>query len=387
MRGGGGNTRLKKCKISFLSIFLFSVSFGVADSYLDERLQKLEKQRQNLEAKIQKEAQNKEINAQRQAKAKEERAQKEARDREEKQRKERQAQEKREAKQAQKRELREAKRQQRYFHKDESTALLDDINTSQESKIPRYTQYTQQPSIYTNPNDRNGWFIALAPKVEVIFIYADIHDTRYRFNAGYGSTLEAGYLFGSGANRWRTYFSLGYGYGRSSDIAYRYDYYGGYYGGYNTEVIVDIHNITHNVGIDWIPRLGGNSSARGVLGFYNSFSYIAISERYEKYNVSRQCVLNGDLWSSRCVIGDTLGSWQTTSIPAGEAQDFIHIFFIGIGTRLGVIFDIKEHFSIEIGSKIGLHFSILHSINNGGLEFVAGVMPSFEQYLSLAYRF
>lgn len=376
--GGGSNTRLKKCKISLVSIFLFSVSFGVADSYLDERLQKLEKQRQNLEAKIQKEAQNKEIKAQKQAKAKEE-----------KQRKERQAQEKREVKQAQKRELRQTKRQQREFYKDESAALLDGINTSQESRRLRHAQ-SQQPSIYTNPNDRNGWFIALTPKVEVIFIYADISTTRYNaylFNAGYGSTLEAGYLFGSGANRWRTYFSLGYGYGRSSDIAYRYDYYGDYYGGYNTEVIVDIHNITHNVGIDWIPRLG-SSSARGVLGFSNSFSYIAMSERYEKYNLSRQCVPNGDLWGwNYCMIGGTQGSWQTTPIPAGETQDFIHIFFIGVGTRLGVIFDIKEHFSIEIGSRLGLHFSILHSINNGGLEFVAGVMPSFEQYLSLAYRF
>lgn len=373
--GGGSDTRLKKCKISFLSIFLFSVSFGIADSYLDERLQKLEKQRQSLEAKIQKEAQNKEIKSQKQAKAKEE-----------KQRKDRETKDKREAKQTQKRELREAKRQQRELYKDESTALSGATNTSQESRRLRRTQ-SPQPSIYTNPNDRNGWFVALTPKVEVIFIYADIHDTQYRFNAGYGSTLEAGYLFGSGANRWRTYFSLGYGYGRSSDIAYRYDYYGGYYDGYNTEVIVDIHNITHNVGIDWIPRLG-NSSARGVLGFYNSFSYIAISERYEKYNLSRQCVPNGNLWSGRwCMIGGTQGSWQTTPIPAGEAQDFIHIFFIGIGTRLGVIFDIKEHFSIEIGSKISLHFSILHSINNGGLEFVAGVMPSFEQYLSLVYRF
>ena len=379
---GGSNTRLKKCKISLVSIFLFSVSFGVADSYFDERLQKLEKQRQNLEAKIQKEAQNKEIKAQKQAKAKEE-----------KQRKERQAQENRQAKQAQKRELREAKRQQREFYKDESTALSGATSTSQESRRLRHAQ-SQQPSIYTNTNDRNGWFIALTPKVEVIFIYADIHDTRYRFNAGYGSTLEAGYLFGSGANRWRTYFSLGYGYGRSSDIAYRYDYYrvyyggyyGDYYGGYNTEVIVDIHNITHNVGIDWIPRLGG-SSARGVLGFYNSFSYIAISERYEKYSLNPQCVPNGNLWGRSCMIGGTQGSWQTTPIPAGEAQDFIHIFFIGIGTRLGVIFDIKEHFSIEIGSRLGLHFSIFHSINNGGLEFVAGVMPSFEQYLSLAYRF
>lgn len=377
MCGGGGesNTRLKKCKISLVSIFLFSVSFGIADSYLDERLQKLEKQRQSLEAKIQKEAQNKEIKAQKQAKAKEE-----------KQRKERQAQEKREAKQAQKRELRQTKRQQREFYKDESTALSGATSTSQESRRLRHTQYAQS-SIYTNPNDRNGWFIALAPKVEVIFIYADIHGTQYRFNAGYGSTLEAGYLFGSGANRWRTYFSLGYGYGRSSDIAYIYDYYGDYYGGYNTEVIVDIHNITHNVGIDWISRLG-SSSARGVLGFYNSFSYIAISERYEKYSLNPQCVPNGNLWSGRwCMIGGTQGSWQTTPIPAGETQDFIHIFFIGIGTRLGVIFDIKEHFSIEIGSKIGLHFSILHSINNGGLEFVAGVMPSFEQYLSLVYRF
>lgn len=385
MRGGGSNTSLKKCKISLVSIFLFSVSFGVADSYLDERLQKLEKQRQSLEAKIQKEAQNKEIKAQKQAKAREEREQKEARAREEKQRKERQAQENRQAKQAQKRELRETKRQQREFYKDESTALSGATSTSQESRRLRHTQYAQS-SIYTSPNDINGWFIALAPKVEVIFIYADIHDTRYRFNAEYGATLEAGYLFGSGANRWRTYFSLGYGYGRSSDIAYRYDYYGGYYDGYNTEVIVDIHNITHNVGIDWIPRLG-SSSARGVLGFYNSFSYIAMSERYEKYNLSRQCVPNGALWGSNCMIGGTQGSWQTTPIPAGEAQDFIHIFFIGIGTRLGVIFDIKEHFSIEIGSKISLHFSILHSINNGGLEFVAGVMPSFEQYLSLVYRF
>ena len=374
MRGGGSDTRLKKCKISFLSIFLFSVSFGIADSYLDERLQKLEKQRQSLEAKIQKEAQNKEIKSQKQAKAKEE-----------KQRKDRETKDKREAKQTQKRELREAKRQQRELYKDESTALSGATNTSQESRRLRRTQ-SPQPSIYTNPNDRNGWFVALTPKVEVIFIYADIHDTQYRFNAGYGSTLEAGYLFGSGANRWRTYFSLGYGYGRSSDIAYRYDYYGGYYDGYNTEVIVDIHNITHNVGIDWIPRLG-NSSARGVLGFYNSFSYIAISERYEKYSLNPQCVPNGNLWGRSCMIGGTQGSWQTTPIPAGEAQDFIHIFFIGIGTRLGVIFDIKEHFSIEIGSRLGLHFSILHSINNGGLEFVAGVMPSFEQYLSLVYRF
>lgn len=376
MRGGGGNARLKKCKISLVSIFLFSVSFGVADSYLDERLQKLEKQRQSLEAKIQREAQNKEVKAQKQAKAKEE-----------KQRKERQAQENRQAKQAQKRELREAKRQQREFYKDESTALSDDTN-SQESYPKRltHTQFIQHKN-YTNLNDRNGWFIALTPKVEMIFIYADIHDTRYRFNAGYGSTLEAGYLFGSGANRWRTYFSLGYSYSRAnSESTFWYDDH--YWRTYRTiPMIVEVHNIVHNVGIDWIPRLG-NSSARGVLGFYNNFSYIIMSERYEKYNLSRQCVLNGALWgSSDCMIGGTQGSWQTTPIPAGETQDFIHIFFIGIGTRLGVIFDIKEHFSIEIGSRIGLHFSILHSINNGGLEFVAGVMPSFEQYLSLAYRF
>lgn len=374
MRGGGSNTRLKKCKISFLSIFLFSVSFGVADSYLDERLQKLEKQRQSLEAKIQKEAQNKEIKEQKQAKAKEK-----------KQRKERQAQEKREAKQAQKRELREAKRQQREFYKDESTALSGATNTSQESRRLRHTQ-SPQPSIYTNTNDRNGWFIALAPKVEVIFIYADISTTRYnayRVNAGYGSTLEAGYLFGSGANRWRTYFSLGYSYSRAnSESTFWYDDH--YWRTYRTiPMIVDVHN----VGIDWIPRLG-NSSARGVLGFYNNFSYIIMSERYEKYNLSRQCVPNGALWGiNDCMIGGTLESWQTTPIPAGETQDFIHIFFIGIGTRLGVIFDIKEHFSIEIGSRLGLHFSILHSINNGGLEFVAGIMPSFEQYLSLVYRF
>lgn len=381
--GGGSNTRLKKCKISFLSIFLFSVSFGIADSYLDERLQKLEKQRQSLEAKIQREAQNKEIKAQKQAKAKEE-----------KRRKERQAQENRQAKQAQKRELREAKRQQREFYKYESTALSGATNTPQESRRLRHTQYAQ-PSIYTNPNDRNGWFIALVPTVDVMFLYSNARSNvtsyLFRFGAEYGATLEAGYLFGSGANAWRTYFSLGYGYGRSSDIGYigyRYDYYGGYYyGGYDTEVIVDIHNIAHNVGIDWIPRLG-SSSARGVLGFYNSFSYMAISERYEKYSLNRQCVPNGALWGSDCMIGGVQGSWQTTPIPAGEAQDFIHIFFIGIGTRLGVIFDIKEHFSIEIGSKISLHFSILGANGNGGgLQFIQSVMPNFQQYLSLVYRF
>ena len=173
-------------------------------------MQKLEKQRQNLEAKIQKEAQNKEIKAQKQAKAKEE-----------KERKERQAQQKREAKQAQKRELREAKRQQIGFSKDESTALSGATSTSQETRRLRHTN--PHNSIYTNSNDRNGWFIALVPTVDVMFLYSNASSgaTSYlfRFGAQYGATLEAGYLFGSGANAWRTYFSLGYGYGRSSDSA------------------------------------------------------------------------------------------------------------------------------------------------------------------------
>ena len=75
-----------------------------------------------------------------------------------------------------------------------------------------------------------------------------------------------------------------------------------------------------------------------------------------------------------------------TPIPIGFTQNLVHIFFIGIGTRLGVIFDINEHFSIEIGSRISLAFSILRS-NDRDTNFLAGVMPSFEQYLSLAYRF
>ena len=343
-------------------------------------MQKLEKQRQSLEAKIQKEAQNKEIKAQKQAKAKEE-----------KERKERQAQQKREAKQAQKIELREAKRQQREFSKDESTALSGATSTSQETRRLRHTQ-SPQPSIYTNSNDRNDWFIALVPTVDVMFLYSNASSgaTSYlfRFGAEYGVALEAGYLFGSGANAWRTYFSLGYGYGRSSDTAqYRY----GYYYEYDSDgIVVDIHNITHNAGIDWIPRIG-NSSARGVLGFYNSFSYMIMRDSYEKYNLSQQCVLNGAVWGwggGDCMIRDVQGSWQTTVIHAGEMQDFIHIFFIGIGTRLGVIFDIKEHFSIEIGSKISLHFSFLGANGNGGgLHFIRSVMPNFQQYLSFMYRF
>ena len=305
-------------------------------------MQKLEKQRQSLEAKIQKEAQNKEIKAQKQAKAREEREQKDARAREEKQRKERQAQENRQARQAQKRELREAKRQQIGFSKDESTALSGATSTSQETRRLRHTN--PHNSIYTNSNDRNGWFIALVPTVDVMFLYSNASSgaTSYlfRFGAQYGATLEAGYLFGSGANAWRTYFSLGYGYGRSSDSAqYRY----GYYYEYDSDgIVVDIHNITHNAGIDWIPRIG-NSSARGVLGFYNSFSYMIMRDSYEKYNLSQQCVLGGVLWGwgGYCMIGGAQGSWQTTVIHAGEMQDLIHIFFIGIGTRLGVIFDIK----------------------------------------------
>ena len=339
-------------------------------------MQKLEKQRQNLEAKIQKEAQNKEIKAQKQAKAKEE-----------KERKERQAQQKREAKQAQKRELREAKRQQIGFYKDESTALSGATSTSQETRRLRHTQ-SPQPSIYTNPNDRNGWFIALVPTVDVMFLYSNASSgsTSYlfRYGAEYGATLEAGYLFGSGANAWRTYFSLGYGYGRSSDSAQYI--YGGLYEYDPDGIVVDIHNITHNAGIDWIPRIG-NSSARVVLGFYNSFSYMIMRDSYEKYNLSQQCVFGGVLWGwgGDCMIGGAQGSWQTTVIPA---EDFIHIFFIGIGTRLGVIFDIKEHFSIEIGSKISLHFSFLGANGNGGgLQFIRSVMPNFQQYLSFMYRF
>ena len=213
------------------------------------------------------------------------------------------------------------------------------------------------------------------PTVDVMFLYSNARSNAtsylFRFGAEYGATLEAGYLFGSGANRWRTYFSLGYGYGHSSDIAYRYDYYGGY----DTEVIVDIHNIAHNAGIDWIPRLG-SSSARAVLGFYNSFSYMIMREKYD---------LVYETWN------DTYPPYYNRNyqtIHLGQRQDFIHIFFIGIGTRLGVIFDLKEHFSIEIGSKIGLHFSILGANGNGGgLQFIQSVMPSFQQYLSLAYRF
>lgn len=265
--GGGSNTRLKKCKISFLSIFLFSVSFGVADSYLDERLQKLEKQRQSLEAKIQKEAQNKEIEAQKQAKAKEE-----------KQRKERQAQEKREAKQAQKRELREAKRQQREFYKYESTALSGATSTSQESRRPRHAQ-SQQPSIYTNPNDRNGWFIALAPKVSFVYMLTSIPSNALESSmayAQYGVGIESGYLFGSGLNSWRAYFGVDYGYSYSNGYYrgdyYRYDYR---YGSGSTEPYtgVDLHFIAHSAGLDLIPRFG-NSFVRGVLGFRTNFSYI-----------------------------------------------------------------------------------------------------------------
>lgn len=336
---------------------------------MDERLQKLEKQRQSLEAKIQKEAQNKEIKAQKQAKAKEE-----------KERKEREAQEKREAKQAQQRELREAKRQQIGFSKDESTALSGATSTSQESRQLRRTQ-SPQPSIYTNLNDRNGWFIALVPTVDVMFLYSNASSgaTSYlfRFGAEYGATLEAGYLFGSGANAWRTYFSLGYGYGRGSDSAqYRY----GYYYEYDSDgIVVDIHNITHNAGIDWIPRIG-NSFARGVLGFYNSFSYMIMRDSYDL--VYTTWVDNGTYPAY------PPGGGYFSSTYLGRKQDFIHIFFIGIGTRLGVIFDIKEHFSIEIGSKISLHFSFLGANGNGGgLQFIRSVMPNFQQYLSFMYRF
>ena len=367
---------------------MFSVSFGVADNILDERLQKLEKQRQNLEAKIQREAQNREINAQKQAKAREEREQKEARAKQEKERKQKQAQEKREAKQAQRIQLRETKRQQRKLFKNESTTLSGATNTSQESKQPIRSQ--TQPSIFTNPNDRNGWFVALTPKVEVAFIYANLYPIRFSFEnntyAGYGGTLEAGYLFGSGANRWRTYFSLGYSFARQNSVREYYTYASAA-NGYSsslwdyTPTILDIHNMTHNVGIDWTPRFG-NLPARIVLGLSNSFSYMAISERYDDHrNIlvpDKPDNLDNNVWGGI--------SYSLVTVPNGEVQNLVHIFFIGIGTRLGVIFDINEHFSIEIGSKISLAFSILRS-NDRDTNFLAGVMPSFEQYLSLAYRF
>ena len=320
-------------------------------------MQKLEKQRQNLEAKIQREAQSKELKAQKQKQAREEK----------------------ERKQAQKRELREAKRQQREFSKDESTALQIPQNTSQ-TRRTRLTQLTP------NPHDKNGWFIALAPTVDVMFIYSNASSGAasylFRFGAQYGATLEAGYLFGSGANAWRTYFSLGYGYGKSSDYGYhRYYEPNGYSYSETTDVFVDIHNITHNAGIDWIPRIG-NSSARGVLGFYNSFSYMIMRDNYDL--VYRTWVGNNDPYNP--TYPPFGGYYQNTYLV--RQADFIHIFFIGIGTRLGVIFDIKEHFSLEIGSKISLHFSFLGANGNGGgLQFIQSVMPNFQQYLSFMYRF
>lgn len=366
MRGGGGsNTRLKKCKISLVSIFLFSVSFGVADSYLDERLQKLEKQRQSLEAKIQREAQNKEIKAQKQAKAKEE-----------KQRKDREAKEKREAKQAQKRELREAKRQQRYFHKDESTALLDDINTSQESKIPRYTQYTQS-SIYTNPNDRNGWFIAFAPKVSFVYMLTSIPSNALESSmayAQYGVGIESGYLFGSGLNSWRAYFGVDYGYSYSNGY-YRGDYYR--YGSGSTEPYtgVDLHFITHSAGLDLIPRFG-NSFVRGVLGFRTNFSYILAQEKYDLYSPQTRLVQSG--WGG--------GYTEKTYVYAGVAQNNIHLLLFGISNKIGVIFDIGEYFSIETGSRLNLNIGLI-GWSRGIMHSTTSLMVSLEQYLSLAYRF
>ena len=417
--GGGGNNTYLKAFFRFFIILIcayIATSLAVADD-LDERLQKLERQREALQAKIQKEAQIKEMKAQKkreaqeareleQAKAKEMRAQKEALKAERKMQKEIQAQETKNQKAIQAQTKKAQKEARKHKPNIDFATSQETQTTLLESTTPNRTRRKyQNPSAYqyTNPNDRNGWFIAFSPKVDVLLLYSGASTTTsnylFRFGADYGATLEAGYLFGSGVNRWRVYFGLGYGYssidGGDSDIS-------SYYYSYMPESKVldsNANNIIHSVGIDWIPPLG-NSNARFVLGFSNSFSYMILSDTYDKYNKSFVCEPT-DIWYGSYYGSCTIPQGQPSYTPvtqqqgylrpiynmAGQHTDLLHLFFIGIGTKLGVIFDIKKHFSLEIGSKINLNFSILSALNNQGLKFSSSVMPNFEQYLSLVYRF
>lgn len=425
--GGGVNNSPLKAFFRFFIIFTCAcgiISLAVSDE-LDERLKKLERQREALQAKIQKEAQIKEIKAQKkreaqeareleQAKAKEKRAQKEALKEERKTQKAAQAIEAKIQKEIQAQEAKNQKEIQAQTKKAQKEArkhkpnAFTDFTTSQETQAnftqnpnPIRHKYQNLPAYQynTTPNDRNGWFVALSPKVDVLFLYSGASTSTsnylFIFGADYGATLEAGYLFGSGVNRWRVYFGLGYGYSSVSDMSYSY-----YYDDYMPESKAlgsKANNLTHTVGIDWIPLLG-NTNARGVLGFSNSFSYMIFSDTYDKYNTSFVCVPDypfGGGYGS-CIIQQQgqqypypqqQGYLQRIYNKAGQHTDLLHLFFIGIGTKLGVIFDIKKHFSIEIGSKISLHFSILSALNNQGFKFSSSVMPNFEQYLSLAYRF
>ena len=341
----------------------------------DERLQKLERQREALQAKIQKEAQIKEMKAQKkreaqeareleQAKAKEMLAQKEALKAERKMQKEIQAQEKRQQKQAQKDFEAERKALKIKPYLQDSTQQYpasNDTNT-QKSTTKEYQAYRKTQ----NPNDKNSWFIAIAPNASAMAVMLNAaYPTLWNFGLGeYGVAFESGYNFGKGADRWRVHFGLGYKWARSVEYDERDELY-------------DLHTITHTVGLDWTPRLG-SSSVRGVLGFSKYFSYM-IDKGYE---------------NSRYYSYNLLPYYNYNL----RIESVSHILWIGVSTRLGFIFDIKEHFSIEIGSKINLAVSLLGFLDQqypqgstftsqNRFIFGASILGSLEQYLSLAYRF
>lgn len=327
---------------------------------LDERLQKLERQREALQAKIQKEAQIKEIKAQKKREAQEARELEQAKAKE---------------KRAQKEALKEERKAQKEARKHKPNTFTD-FTTSQETQA-NFTQnpnsirrkYQNLPAYQhnTNPNDRNAWFIAITPNASAMAIMLNAaYPTLWNFALGeYGVAFESGYNFGKGADRWRVHFGLGYKWARSVERDERDELY-------------DLHTITHTVGLDWTPRLG-SSSVRGVLGFSKYFSYM-IDKGYE----TRQ-----------------YHTYDPPSFPYYNynlhSESISHILWIGVSTRLGFIFDIKEHFSIEIGSKINLAVSLLGFLNQQAqgsfytsqnrFIFGASILGSFEQYLSLAYRF
>ncbi|MGX3043882.1 cell envelope integrity protein TolA [Helicobacter sp. T3_23-1056] len=382
--GGGVNNSPLKAFFRFFIILTCAcgiISLAVSDE-LDERLQKLERQREALQAKIQKETQIKEIKAQKkreaqeareleQTKAKEKRAQKEALKEERKAQKEAQAIEAKIQKEIQA----QTKKAQKEARKYKPNAFTD-FTTSQETQAnftqnpnPIRRKYQNLPAYQynTNPNDRNAWFIAITPNASAMAIMLNAaYPTLWNFALGeYGVAFESGYNFGKGADRWRVHFGLGYKWARSVERDERDELY-------------DLHTITHTVGLDWTPRLG-SSSVRGVLGFSKYFSYM-IDKGYE----TRQYY-----------------TYDSPSFPYYNynlhSESISHILWIGVSTRLGFIFDIKEHFSIEIGSKINLAVSLLGFLNQQAqgsfytsqnrFIFGASILGSFEQYLSLAYRF
>lgn len=366
--GGGNNLKNWLFRFYFALVCAFGVvSLGVATE-LESRLQELEKQRQALQAKIQQEkqeqealkkAQKAEIKAQKQAQAKQAKVQKALQKQEAKIQKDLQAQKLKAQKQTKKEQQTTELTNTQLPNSQISTQDFRDENARYYQKQnTNYQRPLRKYNTIQNPQDKNQWYVALVRDIGVsaMMLNANVPLELWNYGfANYGVAFESGYSFGKGADKWRVYFGIGYKYNYVQEDK-----------GY----VDRFHTVTHNVGLDWTPRLG-SYPIRGVLGFYKTFSYSFMNGTSSEYR-----------WG---YFPNTDGYYSYYSWYEYRNVN-LHILWFGAGTRLGFIFDIKEHFSIEIGSRITLDFS-LFGFSDNEVYIGASIQGYLQQYLSLAYRF